>query len=157
MVVLLVAIALGAVIIDQLTKYLAFRLESSVVVISNVLGFVKAENEGVAFGIGKDLRFGGIIWAVLSILTVAVLTYFYLKHTKRRLCETISFALIMGGAIGNLIDRIAIGGKVRDFIQLLFVRWPAFNLADSFIVIGVLLMVVSIAIDHEDTALNPAA
>ena len=152
MLFLLSTITLLVIAIDQLTKYLAFRSDASFVVISRVVEIVHNRNAGVAFGLGGQVKYAAVVWSVVSLLTVILLVFFYLRFTQRRAIDTVSLGLIIGGALGNLVDRVFNAGAVRDFIQLLFIRWPAFNVADVAIVGGVILIVFSVAFDHADPA-----
>ena len=150
MVLLLCGITAVVIVIDQITKYFAFECEQPFVLISGLLKIVHTKNDGIAFGLGGGLRYGALLWSVLSILTVVFLFFFYIKYTRRRLTDTMALALIMGGALGNVIDRIATNGKVLDFIHLIFINWPAFNIADTAIVIGVIIIVFTFVFDHTE-------
>ena len=154
MIFLLFGITILILLLDQLTKYFAFEAGQPVVLINKVVEIVQTENDGIAFGIGGGFEYGYILWSILALLTVSFLFFFYVKYTARRLIDTLALAMIAGGALGNLVDRLITGGKVRDFIQLSFIRWPAFNLADAAIVVGVILMVFAIAFDHAELAPN---
>lgn len=95
-------------------------------------------NEGSAFGI--KLFEWNPSWIILTTLLIMGLYLFRIKTLRYR----IGRALVVSGAIGNLIDRL-LKGKVIDFIS--FYKWPTFNLADSFITLGLLLLVLSILRD----------
>ena len=150
MMFLLCGITVFVVLIDRITKYLAFRCDEPFVLINRVIEVVQTKNDGIAFGLGGGMRYGALLWSVLSVVAVFLLVLFYVKYTSRRPGNTVAFGLVIGGALGNLIDRVAAGGKVLDFIQLSFINWPAFNIADASIVVGVIIMVFSIASDHVD-------
>jgi signal peptidase II len=92
---------------------------------------VHVRNRGVAFGFFSD---GGLVLVVIGVAAVAALLAFFVSHSRRPLVW-LPTGLLLGGAAGNLIDRLR-DGYVTDFIDLPF--WPAFNLADSCITIGVL-------------------
>jgi signal peptidase II len=92
---------------------------------------VHVRNRGVAFGLFSD---GGLVLVVIGVAAVAALLAFFVSHSRRPLVW-LPTGLLLGGAAGNLIDRLR-DGYVTDFIDLPF--WPAFNLADSCITIGVL-------------------
>lgn len=104
------------------------------------LRIVNVRNEGAAFGLFTHLgnRFF-IIISLIAILLIAV----YIKGIRRRL-ELYSLSFILGGAIGNLTDRLRIG-KVIDFIDIFIGswHWPAFNVADSALTIGIILFILS--------------
>lgn len=133
-----VGIALAAV--DQLLKFLVvsnFELNQSQVLIPHVLNLTYIRNEGVAFGL-----FAGIPW-VFIVLTAALLTaIIILMFVKRPVHKLfyVSVALIIGGGVGNLIDRI-LNGYVVDYLSLTFFK-PVCNFADYCITVGVILLAV---------------
>ncbi len=108
----------------------------------NILPFLRlvyVENKGAAFGLFASL--GNKFFIVISLITIAVLIIYALKFAKG--LEIYSFSLILGGALGNLIDRLMIG-KVIDFIDVFIGKWhwPAFNVADSALTIGIGLFIL---------------
>jgi len=103
------------IILDQITKFL----------------FTSVSNTGIAFGL---LKGHNILFIIINLIILALIIYYYKKETKLRL----ALSFLISGIIGNLIDRIFFNG-VRDFIDLKF--WPVFNLADSFNVIGIIILV----------------
>lgn len=124
------------VLMDRLSKIFFMNLldlNESLVVIKNVLYFTLVHNTGIAFGLFRDC---GIIFVIIPLILTGLLIYnvYYYRHSDE-LSRTyiVAFSLILGGAIGNLIDRIMLG-YVVDFIDLRF--WPVFNIADSAITIG---------------------
>lgn len=157
---------------DQLSKFLVkggsflgishdgMYLGQSVPVIGDVVRFTFVENPGMAFGISW-----GSLKIVLTCITIAIAAVLgYMVHSRQSASkvERISFTLLFAGAVGNLIDRLLYGvlygegplfeGKVVDFIQVdipdvlfnevHYTHWPVFNIADSCVTIGVLLMLV---------------
>jgi len=110
-------------------------LSQSIPIINNVLHMTYILNTGAAFGIFKGMNLL-LIW--ISIIIIGAILYNYDKIPKDTVPQ-IGFALIIGGAIGNLIDRIFLG-HVIDFID--FRIWPAFNIADSAISIGAVLLII---------------
>jgi len=90
-------------------------------------------NRGAAFGILKNQLF---VFVIISLLAIALILY-HLKDRKKSRLSSISLSLILGGAVGNLIDRLRFG-FVIDFLD--FRVWPVFNIADSAITIGVVLL-----------------
>lgn len=125
------------IIADQITKHLVrvYIKSYEVVTILPFLRIVHIRNEGAAFGLFKG--FGNITFIIISIIAVIVVIYLLFRDKRDR----INLSLILGGATGNLIDRI-IYGNVTDFIDLYAGRfhWPAFNIADSALTIGISLM-----------------
>jgi signal peptidase II len=131
------AAVLAAAIIglDQLTKHTVAQSTAAQEGRSVFLGvkLVSVRNHGVAFGFLSGG--GGIVLAVTLLALGALVVYFVLRPGRRLLW--LPTGLLIGGAIGNLIDRLA-NGSVTDFIKLPF--WPAFNLADMAITFGVLAL-----------------
>lgn len=139
-------LSLIIILFDQLTKYIAvdiIPLYESIEVFP-FFNWTLMYNEGAAFSFLSD-QGGWQRWflIILSSIVTAVLVIwlFRLLHDERSIA--ISLSLIIGGAIGNLIDRILLG-HVVDFIHLHYQSyyWPAFNVADSAITIGVTIMIV---------------
>lgn len=129
-------------LLDLFTKWFVFeKFEETgpVVLIPNVLGIICSENEGIVFGLAQG--YNGI-FVVLSFVALAAISWFYHSFNKSGFSTNIAFGMILSGAIGNLWDRIFYH-HVRDFIDVHIGRlyhWPTFNLADSFICIGVGLL-----------------
>jgi signal peptidase II len=138
--------ALSAVVIllDQATKFLVFRvlmdMEAEMAVLP-VFSLVKRYNTGISFSIlATDHAIGPWVFALLAIV-IAVGLLVWLSQTAERL-PAVGLALVVGGAIGNVIDRLR-EGAVLDFLLFHWheLAWPAFNLADSAITIGVALLI----------------
>ncbi|MBT7410452.1 MAG: lipoprotein signal peptidase [Methylococcales bacterium] len=132
------------IFLDQITKYMAeFHLNETIVV-NPFFNIVLAHNEGAAFSILSDAG-GWQRWffIVLASLVSIVLIVWLKKIPLNEKWQAISLAMIIGGAIGNVIDR-SIYGYVIDFIQVHYQDWywPAFNVADSVITMGVVLMLL---------------
>lgn len=137
--------SLVLVLADQLTKILAMNTllaGGKAVEVTPFLNFVVVWNRGVSFGLFSH-DWAGAPW-VLSALAVAivVLLCFWLARAQRRL-TALALGAIIGGAIGNVIDRARFGA-VYDFVDLHYAgwHWPAFNLADSAITLGVVALLV---------------
>jgi signal peptidase II len=124
-------LALGVLILDQLTKLVVKQLSAAVVVIPNFLSIHIIHNTGAGFGLLQDQRWL-LIW--VSMVVIGLILYFYDRIPER---ERVGYALILGGAVGNLMDRLILG-YVVDFMDFSF--WPAFNVADSAITVGVILL-----------------
>ena len=120
------------VLVDRLTKYLAQSYLSvrGSVPIGPLLKLTYVENSGAAFGLFS----GGNLFFVLVTLVVVALALRYYHDIVRSSSDNVWYALVVGGALGNLIDRLALG-LVIDFIDLGF--WPVFNVADSCLSIGI--------------------
>ena len=126
--------------VDQLTKYIAVTsLEpiGSINVIPSVLNFTYVENYGAAFGILQNARW---FFLVLALLGVGIIVWFLLKRPHNLLLRS-SLSLIAAGALGNAIDRL-FRGFVVDFIQLDFIDFPVFNIADICICVGAGLLIL---------------
>ena len=104
------------------------------------INIVHVENEGAAFGLFSSL--GNSIFVIISIVAIIVIIA-YLAKIRSRL-EIFSISLILGGATGNLIDRLTVG-KVVDFIDFFVGKWhwPAFNVADSALTVGIILFLIA--------------
>ena len=106
-------------------------------VIGELVRFTYTRNSGVAFGLGAGHRFP---FYVFSIAAVVVILYMFARHRTHTLLRQFALALILGGALGNLVDRLTTG-EVVDFILIGWRQWywPVFNVADSAVSIGVVL------------------
>lgn len=140
------ACAAGVVLADQLTKWVAssqLTLGHPVPVLGDVARFTLVHNTGAAFGLFPGSR-GPFI--VISILAIAVVLYLFLREAYRSLNHRVLLGCILGGAIGNLIDRVRLGWVV-DFIDVGVgsARWPVFNIADSAVTLGVILLAWSLS------------
>ena len=140
-IVLSFLITISIVFLDRVTKGFFTSLLSygeSLPVIKNIFHMTLVHNTGIAFGFFKDQ---GIVFIIIPIIAIILLVFniFYYRQNDEVLSRPyiIAFSLILGGAIGNLIDRIAYG-YVIDFID--FRIWPVFNIADSAITIGAVII-----------------
>ncbi|MBI5124541.1 MAG: signal peptidase II [Candidatus Omnitrophica bacterium] len=134
---LLFLIASVVVVIDRFTKYLVFNNlseDQTVEVISRVFHITLVLNTGSAFGLFKSF---GAFFIVSSFFIIALIVIYILQCKHKDLVVSVALGLILGGAIGNLIDRIAFG-YVIDFLD--FRVWPVFNIADSSITAGAVLL-----------------
>ncbi len=134
---LILALVAGAAILaDQLTKQVVGRTLAlgDSVDIAGPFSIHHVENSGIAFGL-----FGSRTSLVIAVTAVAVgaMLVFFARSGRRHPVLPVALGLVLGGSIANLIDRIRLG-HVTDFLDL--VAWPAFNLADSFIVVGVAIL-----------------
>lgn len=132
-----VIISFIVLILDQLSKYLVENnlYKKSIDIIENVFSLTYVENYGAAWGIFSDNNW--IILILTPILVTLIISYLY-KFSKNKL-EYIAGGLIIGGAIGNYLDRI-VRGYVVDFFDVKI--WPVFNVADIGIVVGCILMIL---------------
>lgn len=137
-----ISLIVGAVlvIIDQIIKYFVsayLQPVGSVSVIDNIFSLTYVENKGVAFGMFSDMRW--IFVALTSILLVIIIFYMFKKRPKGKFFYVCA-ALIIGGGIGNLIDRIFYG-YVIDYLSLSFFP-PVCNFADYCITVGTIMLVI---------------
>jgi len=127
-------ISLSIVALDQITKLLVEKfLPRTIQLVPDFLSIVYTVNYGGGFGILQGMRWFLVLASLLFVGAVLV----YLKKIEKG--QIVPLALVFGGAVGNLIDRIVLGG-VLDFIAFDF--WPAFNVADSAITIGVIWIII---------------
>lgn len=138
-------VALVAFIADQLSKYYVFRFavqNGSPFEVCDFFNIVAAFNKGVSF----SMLNGGGLWGRVALTLFALAVVFFLLHwmkDEKSAFVRISLGLIVGGALGNVADRLRLGA-VYDFLDFHYqeYHWPAFNVADSFICIGAFLIVV---------------
>ena len=138
--ILVLVISAAIVVLDQIFKYLAINnLKSveNVAVIDNLLYFTYLENRGAAFGIFSNQRWFFIIATVLAIILLMYLVF--VKKIQSKIFN-ISVALIIGGGVGNLIDRVFLG-YVVDYIQISFFP-PVCNFADYCITAGTIMLII---------------
>lgn len=131
-----VCVVITVLIADQLTKFLATRflsLNNPVSVINNLFSFTLVYNRGAAFGVLKDQTYLFIFFSVVAITLIC----FSLKKSRKDKLYAFSLSLLLGGALGNLIDRLLFG-HVIDFLD--FHIWPVFNIADSAISVGAVIL-----------------
>jgi len=141
----------GAVLVlDQITKFLVdstMTMHQSIEFIPNVASLTYVRNTGAAFGFlaGARSSLRIVFFALISSVAIGCIVYLIRGLRPQQKTLLASLSLILGGAIGNLIDRLRLG-EVIDFIDLHWydVHWPAFNVADSAISIGVILLFIQI-------------
>lgn len=144
-----VIIAVSAIALDQLTKLLVINtlaLNSSVTVINNFFSISHIKNKGAAWGVFQDGRIVFIITTVIVVLVLAVL----INRSNNRLFKTI-LSIIIGGALGNWIDRV-LYGEVTDFLHFKFWSYdfPVFNVSDMFVVVGTILLAIYLIFIEKD-------
>ncbi|HXV75228.1 MAG TPA: signal peptidase II [Candidatus Polarisedimenticolaceae bacterium] len=155
------AVAVGVVALDQLTKVLAhayLRVSSAVVIVPGCFNLSYSRNRGGLFGYFSEL---GSTWrvlllTVLPVVAIALIGTFIVRTEPAHRSTRVGLGLILGGAVGNLIDRL-VRGEVVDFLDVYVsstgaagwlverfgtAHWPTFNLADSAIVVGAGLLIL---------------
>ena len=131
---------------DQLTKYLTVKLLAlgeSFPIIEGVIHFTHWINRGAAFGMLANHRW--VFMLISTLLIVALAGYLYLGKCPN-LLYSISISMIIGGGIGNMIDRVYLG-YVIDFIDFTLIDFAIFNIADSFVCVGAGLLVLALLLD----------
>ncbi len=143
-------IAIIVLLLDRLAKWAVasnIRLHDSVVVIPGFFQLTHVQNSGAAFGLFADSSAQWRVGALVSFSVVAliVVTALLWKNSHSLSTMTIGLSLILGGAMGNLWDRM-VSGRVVDFLDFYVgnYHWPAFNVADTAIVIGAILLISEI-------------
>jgi len=156
----LLLLGLSIVVVDQIVKLVVvntMRMGHSIDVIGTVVRLTRTSNTGAAFGLFR----GGSMWFVwISAAAAIAIIAFSREVVKMRFWERTAFGLVLGGAVGNLVDRIRLGAVV-DFIDIGFgaLRWPSFNVADSCITIGVIVLAIHLVFlssPHQNTSLSPS-
>ena len=142
--------ALIVILLDQTSKLAVMyglRIHESVTVIAGFFNLVHVRNRGMAFGIMNrpDINFGFYFLICASITAIVVLLIWFFRQKQANARITVGLSLILGGAVGNLIDRLRIR-EVVDFIDIYLgsYHWPAFNVADSAITIGTFIVAISL-------------
>ncbi len=154
-------LALFVVLLDRWTKHLAavrIPLYQHIQIIPGFFRLTHTENTGAAFSLFADSPSHWrttllITFSVIAMIVVLVLLW---KQTRAFTVTGIALSLILGGAVGNLWDRVA-NGRVVDFL-LFYVKqyqWPVFNLADSAIVVGASLLVIEILLSRPKNVAHP--
>lgn len=132
------------VLIDQGTKAAvrgSMTLQESIPVIPKFFHLTYITNDGMAFGI--NIPFGIIIFSIVSVIFTVFLIWYLWKNQNQKRMLKIGIALILAGAVGNLIDRLVFG-KVVDFLDFMLAghHWYIFNIADSCVTVGMGLVIL---------------
>jgi signal peptidase II len=135
-----ISLVIGVFAVDRITKFLisiTLPLNSSKRVIGNFMRFTHIENP---YGVWGVRVVPSSAFLILTVLACLILVYFLIRT------KNLSLALILGGALGNLTDRIGTG-RVTDFLDFGIgtMRWPVFNIADSCITVGIILFIITSA------------
>jgi signal peptidase II len=156
--VLSLAAGVSAILaLDQATKMLvAGRLApgESIEILSGNLHLTLVRNTGMAFGLlsGLDIPFKSLLMTVLSLVALGAVIYYALRSPRGETMTHFGVIFILGGALGNILDRARLG-YVIDFVDVFYrdTHWPAFNVADSCICVGVGLLLLDSLRHHEPT------
>jgi signal peptidase II len=155
-------IAFAVLLLDRYTKWVVAQhisLHDSITVIKRVFYITHVENRGAAFGIFNDSpspwKIGLLV--LFSVVALVIVSALLWRSSHSMTASAVGLSLILGGALGNLWDRL-LSGRVVDFL-LVYIgsyEWPAFNLADSAIVVGAGLLVFEILFTKESATEKPA-
>ncbi len=144
---ILILVAAAAILLDQVAKaFVVAYVEPgrSITLIPHVLSLTHSTNSGAAFGLFKGS--GQIVFLAALVVVVLTFAWFFAFRKKQSVWSFVGLGLIIGGALGNLIDRVARHNhQVVDFFDLGW--WPVFNVADIAIVAGVIIVVVVTALE----------
>lgn len=155
---LFLGVAFLVVVLDQLTKRVAedrLRGQRSVPLVDDILRLTYIENRGAAFGLLQDQT---TFFVLVGIIVIAVIAMSYRYLPRSGFLLHLALGLMLGGAVGNLIDRVR-QGYVVDFVDFGYRAnwWPVFNVADSAIVIGVALMALSALSPSSEQQSSPSS
>ncbi|MBV5338914.1 MAG: lipoprotein signal peptidase [Deltaproteobacteria bacterium] len=147
------AIAIVGIIIDQITKIAidrSMQLFDSIPVIEHFFNITYVRNKGAAFSFLSNASWRLPFFITISIVAALVILVAFRRMRDNQKLAHISLAMIFSGAVGNLIDRIRLG-EVIDFLDVHWYRhhWPAFNVADSLICVGVFLLAVDMILEEK--------
>jgi signal peptidase II len=151
--ILFLFVGLAALVVDQVSKsvvkgVMASRNGEEIAVIKGFFSIVHSYNTGVAFGLFEGVPY---LFLYLPIVLVVLMIVLFFKLGQGWVLSAIGLGFMLGGALGNLIDRI-LAGKVFDFLEVYIgaAHWPTFNAADSFIVVGVFLFSIAMLRGESD-------
>ncbi|MBE9535819.1 MAG: signal peptidase II [Proteobacteria bacterium] len=154
---LLLIIAPLVIVSDQWVKLIVDRnmlLYQSIEVLENFFHITYIRNKGAAFGIlsGADASLRIPFFIAVSIVAIVLILYVLKTHKGQSPVFPVALSLILGGAIGNMIDRVRMG-EVIDFLDVHWYQnhWPAFNIADSAITVGMGFLIYQMITEKEDS------
>lgn len=143
----IILLVIALIIVDQSVKIIVQQklLGQDILIIEGILKFSYIKNEGIAFSLEQD----SLTSIITDIIILAmVLRFMVVQRDKMYKITQISLSLILAGGVGNLIDRIFRGGVI-DFIDisLLLPKFPIFNLADIFVIVGFVVFAITVAVN----------
>jgi signal peptidase II len=158
-----IIVTVAVIAVDHVVKWIVMstmRLNQTIRIIDDYFTISYIMNSGIAFGLFDDHPFPhkSILLIIVSLLALGIILYIFLSLPKQVKLSGLAMGLIFGGAIGNLIDRI-VRGRVVDFLDFDFpdihirllnihmTRWPTFNVADSCVLVGIIMLLI-IIISH---------
>ena len=144
-------LSVGIVVLDQVTKAIvrtSLQLHESVTIVPGFLNVTHIRNTGAAFGLlnSADIPLKPALMTVVALIALIAIGYYALQAPSQEPLVRLGLALVLGGAVGNLIDRIT-AGYVIDFVDVYAGDWHfwAFNVADSAITVGASLLILDLA------------
>jgi signal peptidase II len=151
--IILFVVSIIVILLDQATKLFIDRtmgLHTSIMVIKDFFDITYIRNKGAAFGFLADSSYRLPFFIMISFIALIVILGIYRKLRPNQAYNAFSLSLIFSGALGNLIDRVRLG-EVIDFIYVHWYQhyWPAFNVADSAICVGVFLLAIEMLFDEQ--------
>lgn len=160
---ILIGTSAGVVLLDQWTKQAvleALPLHRSVQIIPGFFNLTHVRNTGGAFGIfgGERGGAGSVLFLAVSLIAILSILYFFVRAREKEIGLCLGLSLVLGGAIGNLIDRLRLG-EVVDFLDFCVssYHWPAFNVADSAICVGIGLLAAKLLTEDQKKSTKPRA
>jgi len=150
---LFAAIAVFGIIVDQITKIIvdrSMKLFDSIPIAENFFNITYVRNKGAAFSFLSNASWRLPFFITVSCIAVIVIMIAFSKLRDDQKLAHVSLAMIFSGAVGNLIDRLRMG-EVIDFLDAHWYRhhWPAFNVADSLICVGVFLLAIDMMLEEK--------
>jgi signal peptidase II len=149
---ILICVSTVVLIIDQATKIYIDRsmdLHSTITVVENFFNITYLRNKGAAFGVLANTSYRLPFFIMVSLVAIIVIMVVFARLRPDQRFTAFTLALILSGAFGNLIDRVRLG-EVIDFLDAHWYdhHWPAFNIADSAICVGVFLLAIDMFIEE---------
>ena len=142
--ILVIAAVIAADVVTKIIVRANLAVDESVTVIPHVVEFTHKENSGAAFSMLTDARWVFIVFSIVAI--VGILGYLFVKRPGSRLVR-VALAMIVGGGIGNMIERLSAKGTVTDFINPTFVNFAVFNVADSCVTVGCFILILWVILE----------
>ena len=145
-------VAFVVILLDQWSKYYVFNIfaksEINVIEVLPFFNLSKVYNYGISFGMLGNIAYGKLILSSVAIVIVLILLFWLYKVRKNYL--SVALGMVIGGAIGNIIDRVRVGA-VADFLDFHIAgyHWPAFNIADSAVFLGVAVLLIDSFLDKD--------
>ncbi len=160
---LLIISAVSIVLLDQYVKYIVktkMAMYQSIPVIKDFFHITYIENSGISFGMLGQIDHPAKRWILLGIVLLAIvmILVYWIKYGKGKPVYSLSCGLIIGGALGNFIDRL-VTGRIVDFLEfgIKNSRFPVFNIADSAVTVGVTIFIIYMLFSKEAKGDTPDA